>query len=175
MRHPFVRRAGAGSVYRSVALCVALSLSGCASLQRSPAPAPAYPPEFSRTLPRPDRQAVVAYALRLEGAPYRYGGASPATGFDCSGFVSYVYGRFGYPLPRTTQAQARTLSFISRRDLRPGDLVFFNTDGGTFSHVGIYIGQNEFIHAPSSRTGRVSIASLSNPYWARHFSGARRP
>lgn len=172
MRHPAVRRAGATPFYRCLALCVALGLSGCASLQQPPEKLPSPDSRLSRT---PDRQAVAEYALHFEGAPYRYGGASPATGFDCSGFVSYVYGQFDYPLPRTTQEQARMLASIDRRDLMPGDLVFFNTDGRAFSHVGIYIGNNEFIHAPSSRTGRVSIASLSNPYWRRHFNGARRP
>lgn len=112
-------------------------------------------------------------ALGLMGSPYRYGGNSPATGFDCSGLVNYVFGMAaGTPLPRTSGAQAVSSRRISRRELREGDLVFFNTSGRANSHVGIYVGDGRFVNAPSSG-GRVRIDTLDNPYFARRFDSAR--
>ena len=118
---------------------------------------------------------VVDYALSLQGAPYRYGKDSPQEGFDCSGFIKHVYERQGISLPRTTREMARSLPSISIHDLSSGDLVFFNTNGRPFSHVGLYISDNNFIHAPSQRTGRVLVSSLNNQYWRQHLIGARRP
>lgn len=112
-------------------------------------------------------------ALGLMGSPYRYGGNDPATGFDCSGLVSYVFRQAtGTGLPRITRDQAAASRRINRRDLREGDLVFFNTLGRANSHVGIYIGDGRFVNAPSSG-GHVRIDSLDSPYFSRRFDSAR--
>jgi cell wall-associated NlpC family hydrolase len=116
---------------------------------------------------------VTHYALSLVGTPYRYGSASREKGFDCSGFVYHVYQRHGIPLPRTAREMAGALPRPG--DLRSGDLVFFNTGSGAFSHVGLFVSGDQFVHAPSSRTGKVLVSSLSNPYWRKHFTGVRRP
>lgn len=116
------------------------------------------------------RGQVVETAKRYLGIPYRYGGESP-DGFDCSGFVMYVYDRNGLRLPRATAEQYRSGRPVSRRSLRPGDLVFFSIRGGRISHVGIYAGGESFIHAPSS--GKcVSFARLDNDYWRKRYAGA---
>ena len=114
-------------------------------------------------------------ALQLQGWPYVYGGESPNEGFDCSGLVVYVYHRQGLRLPRDTQSLARYLPMVQPEQRQPGDLLFFNTSGKPFSHVGIYVGGDDFVHAPSSRTGRVMRSSLSQPYWRERFIGVRRP
>lgn len=119
--------------------------------------------------------SVVSYALSLQGAPYRYGKASPEEGFDCSGFVQYVYAEQGVRLPRTVSEMVAALPPVSKNDLQAGDLVFFNTVRNKASHVGLYIQDNKFIHAPSSRAGKVQISSLDNQYWSQRFSGVRRP
>jgi cell wall-associated NlpC family hydrolase len=121
------------------------------------------------------QQPLIDYALSLQGTPYRYGKETPEEGFDCSGFVKHVYGRQGIRLPRTVQEMASTLPQISQYDLRTGDLVFFNTSGKTYSHVGIFINHDKFIHAPSRRTGRVLVSSMNNSYWRKRFVGVRRP
>ncbi len=118
---------------------------------------------------------AVHYALSLKGAPYRFGYASPKQGFDCSGFVWHVYQKQGINLPRTAQSMALSLPSVPRHTTIPGDLVFFNINGKPFSHVGIYVDEDRFIHAPSQRTGHVLISDLKNPYWQRRFVGARRP
>ncbi len=116
---------------------------------------------------------VVETAIAMVGKPYRYGGSSPR-GFDCSGLVHYSYRRAGVSLPRSTRALWRYLLPVSTRALRPGDLLFFDQQGKKSSHVAIYIGRNRFVHAPSTGK-RVNIGSFANPYWRRHFAGARRP
>ncbi len=116
---------------------------------------------------------LVASALKFIGAPYVWGGVSPRTGFDCSGFVKYILAKFDIVVPRTSYAQAASLPAISRSDLKPGDLVFFNTMHRAFSHVGIYIGHGKFVSAQTPATG-VQVASLRDPYWAARFDGARR-
>ncbi len=118
---------------------------------------------------------VVSYALSLQGAPYRYGKASPEEGFDCSGFVQHVYAEQGIALPRTVSEMAALLPPVSKRDVHAGDLVFFNTSRTNASHVGLYIQDNKFIHAPSSRTGKVQVSSLENSYWSKRFIAVRRP
>jgi peptidoglycan DL-endopeptidase CwlO len=110
---------------------------------------------------------VVGYAKRFLGVPYVYGGSTPR-GFDCSGFVRYVYAHFGVSLPHSSYAQFGDGRRVSRRSLRPGDLVFFDAVG----HVGIYVGNGRFIHAPHTGT-RVSVEKLGGWYSSR-FSGARR-
>ncbi len=115
---------------------------------------------------------VVAVARRMVGRPYHYGGDTPS-GFDCSGLVYYCYGQAGEKVPRTTVAQHRDGIWESIRNIRPGDLIFFKERGISSSHVGIYIGHGDFVHAPT--TGQpVRIDSLFNPYWRRHFVSVRR-
>lgn len=114
------------------------------------------------------------HALRFVGVPYRYGGDSPEAGFDCSGLVWRVYQQAaGIPLPRDTHAISQVGEAIAREELQPGDLVFFNTLHRPFSHVGIYLGEERFIHAPS-QGGAVEIARISERYWRQRFDGARR-
>lgn len=119
-------------------------------------------------------EELVLRAVAMLGINYRYGGTSPERGFDCSGFVRHVFSdALGIRLPHNAYAQSLAGEPITTTDLRPGDLVFFNTLRRTFSHVGIYIGNNRFIHAP--RSGKaIKIAQLSQPYWAQRFNGARR-
>jgi cell wall-associated NlpC family hydrolase len=123
---------------------------------------------------RAQASPVVRYALSLQGVPYRWGKESPDEGFDCSGFVKHVYGRHGIRLPRTAYGMAVVLPPVDSRYRRPGDLVFFNTTGEPYSHVGIYIGNNAFVHSSSAR-GEVIVSSLDKPYWWEHFLGVRRP
>jgi cell wall-associated NlpC family hydrolase len=119
---------------------------------------------------------LVLSAMHFIGVPYRRGGASVDEGFDCSGFTRYVFeNSLGLVLPRRADAQAREagLRQVRREDLRPGDLVFFNTMRRAFSHVGIYIGEGRFIHAPRSG-GQVRVENMRQAYWSKRFNGARR-
>lgn len=119
-------------------------------------------------------QDVAIYALGLIGVDYRFGGETPEGGVDCSGLVKYVFQQVtGVTLPRTTKELSRLGSTVTHADLAPGDLVFFNTRRLPFSHVGIYLGDNRFIHAPSTGS-EVEISRLSEAYWQKHFNGARR-
>jgi len=114
------------------------------------------------------------FALSLFGINYRYGGESPERGLDCSGLIRYVFQQVtGVTLPRTAKELSRIGKDIRTPDLEPGDLVFFNTRRFAFSHVGIYIGNDRFIHAPS-RGGEVGVASLGSVYWQKRYNGARR-
>ena len=123
----------------------------------------------ARTQHTSARQArVVTYARHLLGIRYSYGGTSPRSGFDCSGFTRFVFAHFGITLPHYSVAQFNLGRRVSRRGLKPGDLVFFDGLG----HVGIYVGRDRFIHAPHTGT-RVSVAPLSGWYSSR-FTGARR-
>lgn len=118
---------------------------------------------------------LISSAMGLLGVAYRYGGTSASTGFDCSGFMQHIFKRsMGVNLPRTSAAQAKMGVGVSRSELQPGDMVFFRTMGrGRISHVGLYIGNNRFIHAP--RTGkRIEVTSLSNKYWNAKYAFARR-
>ncbi|MGH8663557.1 MAG: C40 family peptidase [Burkholderiales bacterium] len=117
---------------------------------------------------------VIFYALSLVGIRYRWGGSSPQTGFDCSGLVSHVYRQIaGMVLPRDSYAMARLGTPIPLEELRPGDLVFFNTMRRPFSHVGIYLGERRFLHAPSAGKA-VNIVDMTEAYWAKRYNGARR-
>jgi len=114
------------------------------------------------------------FALSLVGIDYRYGGESPERGLDCSGLIRYVFQHVtGVTLPRTAKELSRIGKDVSAADLEPGDLVFFNTRRFAFSHVGIYLGNDRFIHAPS-RGGEVGVASLGSAYWQKRYNGARR-
>ncbi|HEX2829564.1 MAG TPA: C40 family peptidase [Burkholderiales bacterium] len=117
---------------------------------------------------------LVMQALGYLGIRYKYGGNSPETGFDCSGLVRYVVGEaFGLVLPRDARSISRHGASVSTDDLQPGDLVFFNTMRRPFSHVGIYVGDGRFIHAPASG-GAVELVNMADRYWAARFNGARR-
>ena len=118
--------------------------------------------------------SVTIRALGLVGTPYRYGGNTPESGFDCSGLVTYVFAdMLDLRLPRTSRELARVQGpKISAERLSSGDLVFFGS-GNEVWHVGIYVGEGRFVHAPSSG-GTVRLDALDNPYWQRHYSGAKR-
>lgn len=117
---------------------------------------------------------LVVTAMGFLGVPYRRGGNSVETGFDCSGFVKAIYEQtVGLVLPRKADEQAAATQVIDKQDLRPGDLVFFNTMRRAFSHVGIYVGDGKFIHSP--RPGaEVRVENMGGSYWQRRFDGARR-
>ena len=117
---------------------------------------------------------LVMQAMGLLGVPYRYGGVSPDTGLDCSGLVRLVFEQsVGKVLPRRAAEQAQASVAIDSKDLRPGDLVFFNTMRRTFSHVGIYVGDGKFIHAPKPGAS-VRIEDMREAYWTKRYTGARR-
>lgn len=120
------------------------------------------------------KQTVINTAKRMLGVKYRYGGTSPARGFDCSGLVQYSHKAAGINIPRTTGLQYQAVKQISHRNLKAGDLVFFKTSAsGDVSHVGIYLGKNKFIHAPSSGK-HVKISSMDEKYWRKRFTAAGR-
>lgn len=119
-------------------------------------------------------QDAIDQAMDLLGIRYRRGGSSPEAGFDCSGFVGHVFREgLGLMLPRSSKEMSKSGEVIARDELRPGDLVFFNTMRKAFSHVGIYLGDNQFVHAPRTG-GRVRIEDLRDGYWVKRFNGARR-
>lgn len=154
--------------YLSIRLILPVAIvlfSGCSSV----------PEKAAQIKPLAHQSPVVIYALSLQGVPYRYGKDSPEEGFDCSGFVKHVYEKQGIKLPRTVKDMALYLPQIPKNDVHSGDLVFFNTNGNSLSHVGIYVNNDKFVHAPSQRTGRVLVSSLKNQYWHKHYIGARRP
>ncbi len=147
---------------------LASAVAACSSpAPRSPAPpAPVAGDATAR---------VLSVARRQVGVPYRYGGRSPRTGFDCSGLVYYSHAQAGLRVPRTTRALFRQSRPVSRARLRPGDLVFFRVETPRVGHVGIYLGQGRFVHAPSSGK-RVAIERMDNPYWKPRFlRGGRIP
>ena len=119
-------------------------------------------------------QDLVLKGLELVGINYRRGGTNPETGLDCSGFVQLVFkDALGKLLPRTAKEQSQVGDFVDKKELKPGDLVFFNTMRRAFSHVGIYLGDNRFLHAP--RTGaEVRVEDMSQGYWVKRYNGARR-
>ncbi|AFQ47811.1 C40 family peptidase [Burkholderia cepacia] len=117
---------------------------------------------------------VVVGALNMIGVRYRWGGNSPDSGLDCSGFVRYVFqDTLGMSLPRRAEEMSRVGEKVSMSNLKPGDLVFFNTMRRTFSHVGIYIGDNKFVHSPSTGS-TIRVDDLDSGYWEKRFTGARR-
>jgi cell wall-associated NlpC family hydrolase len=163
-------------------MAVWLLLAGCSS---TPVPYnPAKPPPQA-TRPqvsdeRNERAAQVSspgedlatYAMSLRGTPYRYGGATRA-GFDCSGLVFYAHRQFGYAVPRTSRDQAEQAEEVKERKLQPGDLVFFRIGSRRVNHVGIYIGQKQFVHAPGAGKP-VTINSLDDEFYADRFESAGR-
>jgi cell wall-associated NlpC family hydrolase len=150
------------------ALAVSLALALLKPLSGHAAPVAKAPARKLAAAKAAMSQRVVRYAKRFIGVRYVYGGSSPRAGFDCSGFVRYVYAHFGVSLPHSSYAQFDDGRRVSRGSLRPGDLVFFDGVG----HVGLYVGNGRFIHAPHTGT-RVQISPLAGWYSTR-FSGARR-
>lgn len=147
-------------------LLLAAALGGCAPAHIAPEPLP--------TLTQEARNPVVAAARSLTGVRYKYGGESPQTGFDCSGLTWWAYRQVGVDLPRVSYEQYEAGRAVSRRDIRPGDLVFFRLQQKRKNmHVGIATDGNTFIHSPSSG-GRVREEDFDTPYWREHFIGARR-
>lgn len=153
-----------------LAVLTTLLMAGCASNPPAPTNTPTDSTSSERALmDLPEaRKEVVFTAHAMLGRPYRYGGHDPGHGFDCSGLVNYAYDQAGISVPRTTHAQYSTIRPVAPTALKPGDLVFFNI-GSKPSHVGIYVGNGQFIHAPSSGK-RVSKSSLSEPYWKRRLT-----
>ena len=118
--------------------------------------------------------SMTSYASSLIGAPYKYGGNSPDSGFDCSGFVGHVFRHsLGINLPRSSVEISRVGNPVRSNDLRTGDLVFFDTLHRRYSHVGIYLGDDRFIHAPSNG-GSVRVENILDDYWRNNYNGARR-
>jgi len=119
-------------------------------------------------------EALIDNAMQLIGVRYRWGGNTPQSGLDCSGFVRYVFNdTFGFLLPRKSAQMSKVGLEIGKDELRPGDLVFFNTMRHAFSHVGIYVGDNKFIHAPS-RGKSIRVDDMTKIYWEKRYNGARR-
>lgn len=145
-------------------LFAVLLLSACSSVKKEVRTPDGHAPSGSLT----------SYARSLIGVPYKYGGNSPDSGFDCSGFVGHVFKRsLGISLPRSAQQISRQGQPVKLAQLREGDLVFYDTNNQAYSHVGIYLGDDRFIHAPSSG-GSVRIENMDLDYWRKHFNGARR-
>ena len=171
---------------RALLILVAISSCACAATGAIPRPfpAPGVSAEPQRPFP-PNRGVATAdtgirtsgyeisgMALALRGKPYRNGGADP-NGFDCSGFVRYVFAQHGLALPRTVAGQYLAGGEVPAGDLKPGDLVFFSTTAPGASHVGISVGGDSFVHAPAS-SGVVRVDRVGGAYWASRFIGARR-
>ncbi|OIQ50535.1 Murein DD-endopeptidase MepH precursor [Pseudodesulfovibrio hydrargyri] len=152
----------------------ACALLLCACAATSPVQPP--PPEISaRPAPAaPKAVKVIRLARSLVGTPYKWGGYSPKTGFDCSGFIWYVYHQNGVDLPRLSWQQLGSGRPVQRADIRPGDLVFHQVDkNGKSLHVGIVTERGTFVHSPSSGS-RVMESSLNSPFWEEHYLSARR-
>jgi cell wall-associated NlpC family hydrolase len=159
-------------------LAVAI-LAGCSQTPQRPAPPPpvSAKPQPLRgwfALPQHDHaQEMVLYALGLLDTGYRFGGKNPSAGLDCSGMVSYVVEQVsGRKLPYNAAGIAERTRPIPTSAIRPGDLVFFNTLGRSYSHMGIYMGEGKFIHAPNSK-GKVRVERMDNRYYAERFEAAR--
>src|SRR3982751_5325215 len=174
MRLPMVRVA-----VSCVLLLAAVGATGCASTGGVPAPFPrpggstaAPPPPLAAAAGISTGYAITSTALSLRGTAYRNGGADPS-GFDCSGFVYYVFAQHGMTVPRTVLEQSRAGRPVAQNQLEPGDLLFFSTVSAGPSHVAIALGGDEFVHAPST-VGQVRVERLSAAYWASRFVGARR-
>ena len=163
---------------------IAALASACASTGAVPKPfplpgstpvtpsAPAPPSPFSTPQKGFDGYALVGTALALRGVPYRNGGTDP-NGFDCSGFTQFVFAQYGIALPREVREQFQQGTSVDPPNVAPGDLIFFTTTGPGASHVGIAVGSDEFVHAPSS-TGVVRVERIGSGYWGPRFVGAKR-
>jgi cell wall-associated NlpC family hydrolase len=156
-------RAGLSGILATVLLA-----AGCAGTPAMPVPAAAGPQPASSDA----RGPVAQLALSMVGVPYRYGGSNPREGFDCSGLVYYTFTSNGHVVPRTSRAQFDAAQKIPLAEAAEGDLVFFQ-DQEKLSHVGIYLGDGRFVHAPSSG-GTVRVADVDSPYYQRHLIAVGR-
>lgn len=155
-----------------IVLAAAL-LSACSGLAPPASSTRPVQPDYFTLADPGDGQEIVMMSLGLVDTGYRFGGRNPEAGLDCSGMVSYVVEQVsGQRLPHNAAEIAARTRPVSRAALRPGDLVFFNTGNGPYSHMGIYMGDGKFIHAPSSQ-GRVRVESLESAYFSRRFQAAR--
>jgi cell wall-associated NlpC family hydrolase len=147
------------------------AVSGCSGYRPEP---PTYAPPAPALVPRAERSEALLQALLALGVDYKYGGKSPLTGFDCSGLVAHVYKEaWGIRLPLNAQGQSKVGTPIGLAELQAGDLVFYDTMKQPYSHVGIYMGDGKFVHAP--KTGaQVRVESIKAAYWSQRFNGARR-
>ena len=153
-------------------LLPSLILAGCSTPTRKPT-APSTIGKFKEDT-SVGTEGISIAAMGLVGVPYRFGGNTPAGGFDCSGLIVYVYNNAaGVKLPRTVQEMSRVGQNIQNAAPAPGDLVFFNTTGERCSHAGIYVGHGRFVHAPS-KGGTVRLDQMTSPYWAARYTEARR-
>jgi cell wall-associated NlpC family hydrolase len=180
--YPFAGRHSPAAIIRSGLLalaCACLAACGGSASIRTGGGSQAYglgEEGYAEATPLSVRSnEVLMRAIGLVGTPYRYGGNTPEAGFDCSGLVGFVFrDAAGLALPRSTRElidiPARE---VKRDELQPGDLVYFNPAGGRVSHIGIYVGEGRFVHAPS-RGGTVRLDALGSDYWNRHFVGAKR-
>lgn len=170
------------NVARNLALAFAMFSAACASTGGTPHPfpmpgtparpsAPVTPSSEPRRTPI-NEYDLVGTALNLRGTPYKDGGTDPS-GFDCSGFTQYVFAKYGVPLPREVRDQYKTGKPVDRKALEPGDLIFFTTTEPGASHVGIAVGGDAFVHAPSA-SGVVRVERFNSSYWAPRFVGGRR-
>jgi cell wall-associated NlpC family hydrolase len=163
-------------------LAYALFTTACASTGGTPRPFPTTGPRPKPAEPsgRPDTSTqtkasdhdLIGIALALRGVPYKNGGTD-RTGFDCSGFTQFVFAQYGLPLPRDVQNQFKVGKPVDRKELEPGDLIFFTTTEPGASHVGIAVGSDSFVHAPST-SGVVRVERFDSKYWATRFIGGRR-
>ena len=158
------------------------AVTGCATSGSAPRPqpfpgarVPPSPPEAGEPAPagKTSSSGLIATALALRGTPYSNGGSEPSRGFDCSGFVQWVFARQGLSLPREVREQYAEGQRVARGEVQAGDLVFFETVSRGASHVGIALGGGEFVHAPSSR-GVVRVERYTSQYWSSKWVGARR-
>lgn len=184
IRRRMSRRLHLTSRLITAAACAA-TMAACAARSDvatgpSPAPfpgAPSWAPapvaSHATTAVSSSARTVITTALAQRGVPYVYGGDTPQRGFDCSGFVRYVFAQSAVDVPRTAAEQFRVGKSIRKRDLRAGDLVFFTTIAPGASHVGLVVGPDEFVHAPATN-GVVRVEPLSSSYWSARFVGARR-
>jgi len=165
---------------RALVVFVAAAAAACASAGDTPRPRP-FPgapippstaPSGTARTETHQTDGIVATALALQGVPYRNGGSDP-TGFDCSGLVQWVFAQHGIRMPREAHQQFSVGTSVNRGEVRPGDLLFFETVSDGASHVGLAIGGDRFVHAPNSR-GVVRVERFTANYWAAHFVGARR-
>lgn len=155
-------------------MVIGLSLLAAASSSWATDDAPSENPHSFLAHYAASAQELTVRALAFVGVGYRRGGESPDTGFDCSGLVRYVFREsLGLLLPRTSRDISRIGETVNPDSLQPGDLVFFNTLRRRFSHVGIYLGDHRFVHAPATG-GEVRVEDMRQAYWTRRFSGARR-
>lgn len=151
-----------------------IALAGCSATSQTRLPDPAAAPraETAQLSTRDPGEALANVALSLQGTRYRYGGVS-RDGFDCSGLVVYAHRRLGLEVPRTSRDQAEEAERVKPRKLKPGDLVFFKIDSRKVNHVGIYVGDHRFVHAPGDGKP-VAVSSLDDEFYAESFSGAGR-